>query len=250
MNTILFILSVLAMPLCWYFVFQTEAHLVATLPAECNQVLDSVFFYEPERVYTHLSCMDQVGRELYRDFYKFDFAFLIMYGVFHYGMLTRLWPEATKFMRVFSLLTSVFDLLENTCTLLVLTKLPEKDETLALGMALFGRTKWFFAALTGVLMTLGLLRLVLTRLWPEAINFVRVFSLLTSVFDLMENTSTLVTQSKFPEKSDTLALFMSTFCQIKWFLAFVTGGVILLGLIRLAFKKLVSSKQIGAKKTN
>ncbi|TMW59637.1 hypothetical protein Poli38472_004706 [Pythium oligandrum] len=166
MNSIIYGLAVVALVPSWYYVSVNEQYLAATLPSECNKVLDSVIFYEPGLVYPYLTCMGEFGRAKQMDFYKFDLIFPFIFGMYDYGSLTRLWPEARASMGAFGLLTTLFDQLENTFTILALVKFPEQIHALAVGVSVFAGLKWVFFFASSAVVLAGLARLVLRAVLP------------------------------------------------------------------------------------
>ena len=114
---------------------------------------DLRFAYSPTEAFAKLVAFSDVGRSAYRSFlltadiiYPVSYTLFFLWSIALLGRQSDMQNDA-KLMTA-PLLLLVFDMLENTTIILLLTLYPSKPVALALVASVFTTTKWIFAGLT------------------------------------------------------------------------------------------------------
>ncbi len=138
----------------------TEAQMKATSGGVGP--IDLQFFYTPEKVYSMVSAYGESGRAFYRTFeLTGDIIYPIIYTLFFSLLLSWLFRRGFagdshwQRLNVLPFGALLFDLLENSCIVTMLSIYPATPAPLAWLATGFTMIKWSFAAVTLLLVLLG-----------------------------------------------------------------------------------------------
>ena len=138
----------------------TEAQMKATSGGVGP--IDLQFFYTPEKVYSMVSAYGESGRAFYRTFeLTGDIIYPIIYTLFFSLLLSWLFRRGFagdshwQRLNVLPFGALLFDLLENSCIVTMLSIYPATLAPLAWLATGFTMIKWSFAAVTLLLVLLG-----------------------------------------------------------------------------------------------
>lgn len=138
----------------------TEAQMKATSGGVGP--IDLQFFYTPEQVYSMVGAYGEAGRAFYRTFeLTGDIIYPIIYTLFFSLLLSWLFRRgfagASRWQRlnVLPFGALLFDLLENSCIVTMLSIYPATPTLLAWLATSFTMVKWSFAVVTLLLLLIG-----------------------------------------------------------------------------------------------
>ncbi len=138
-----------------------------------DAILDLQFSFTPDFAYQLLSNLQEDGRMSYKYSTIFiDIPYASIFGFVYSFILivllkkNNLWKF--KLLALIPFGISIFDLLENTGILTLLSSFPEKMETVSLLTSIANQTKWSFAGLAFLIFLLNMLYLFFKKVFKNS----------------------------------------------------------------------------------
>lgn len=140
-------------------ILQMEKLWAQALPPQCSGVLDSIFWLQPDEIYSHFECLGTSGRALNVEFYMFDLLlFPLIYSIALLGLLRRLWPHR-PLVWILPVLAAICDVGENVSIMELLRLYPERWIILEKVLSVLTRAKWVVVLSAIVFVVVGAFRL-------------------------------------------------------------------------------------------
>ncbi|HET9905006.1 MAG TPA: hypothetical protein VFQ23_00150 [Anaerolineales bacterium] len=162
------LVALIAYALMAGYVMPVAAGIIAFAANNSVLPLDLLFFYTPEQAYSMIDKYGEAGRSIYWKIeLTADIIYPITYTLFFGLLLSWLFQRGFKSnhqiqkWNVLPVGGWFFDMLENVGIVSMLSVYPAKPAFLAWLTMIFGSLKWAFAAVSIVLILIGLVRAVI-----------------------------------------------------------------------------------------
>jgi hypothetical protein len=142
---------------------------------DIKEILDIKFSYTTTDAYSLFENLGESGRNAYQlsEFF-IDIPYAIIYGFTYtlviFFLLKRNKIKKLNYLILAPLFISIFDVLENTGIIIMLTKYPIKLDTLCHLTSIFTSLKWIFAIITFIIVLVNLSYLFIFKLFIKKNN--------------------------------------------------------------------------------
>lgn len=150
------------------YVMPVAAGIIALAANNSVLPLDLMFFYTPEQAYAMIDKYGEAGRSIYWKIELtadiiYPIAYTLFFGLFMSWLFQRGFKSDHPLQKwnVMPVGGWLFDMLENAGIISMLAMYPAKPEFLAWLTMVFGSLKWAFAAVSIILILVGLVRAAL-----------------------------------------------------------------------------------------
>ena len=137
------------------------------------RLMDGLFWYLPQDVFTRLAAYQSSGRTLYLvNDWTMDLIYPLVYSLLFAFLLTMVLRSAfppgspLQRMQLLPFMMMIFDYLENLSISLLLVQYPTQSFLLARIASIFTTLKWCFGAFSILALTAGLIGLILVTIKP------------------------------------------------------------------------------------
>lgn len=157
------------------FLLPKFSELFLNTKIDIKSILDIKFSYSTTIAYTLFKNLNENGRVAYKLSELFvDIPYAIIYG-FTYAFIVVFLLKRNKiknlnYLVLAPLIISLFDVLENTGIIIMLTKYPEKLSNICNLTSIFTSLKWIFAIVTFIIILVNMGYLLISKLFIKKYN--------------------------------------------------------------------------------